>query len=91
MSRALPVCLSAAGDLMSRALPVCLSAAGDLMSRALPGSGRVYTAQLSVVLGMPLSMLLLKGLPAAAAAGLPQSRASAFGAVMFLMGLLITW
>lgn len=57
------------------------------MARALPNSGRVLTAQLSVFSGVPLTWLLLKGLPGSRLAAVP----GAYAAVMFFMGLTCTW
>lgn len=36
---------------------------GDRMSQSHPNSGRILTNQLSVLLGLPVSVVLLKGLP----------------------------
>lgn len=60
---------------------------GDAAARRLPNSGRIFTAQFSVACGIPLTWLLLKGLPASSWAG----QASAYGCVMFVMGLTCTW
>ncbi|KAF8072654.1 hypothetical protein HT031_000314 [Scenedesmus sp. PABB004] len=62
-------------------------AVGDRMARRLPNSGRIYTAQFSVACGIPLTWLLLHGLPRSAWAG----AAPAYAAVLFVAGLTCTW
>jgi hypothetical protein len=57
------------------------------MARRLPNNGRILTAQASVFCGIPLTWLLLKGLPASAWARAP----AVYGAVMFVTGLTCTW
>jgi hypothetical protein len=56
------------------------------MARRMPNNGRIFTAQFSVFCGIPLTWVLLKGLPVWA----PEDPA-AFGAVLLLMGLSCTW
>lgn len=56
------------------------------MARRLPNYGRVLTNQLSVLAGLPLSFLLLKGLPSGAGAS-----AGLYGAVLFVMGSTVSW
>lgn len=60
---------------------------GDRMAKQMPNNGRVFTAQFSVACGIPLTWLLLKGLPHSAFAGDPL----AYAVVMFIMGLTCTW
>lgn len=60
---------------------------GDRMARKLPNNGRIFTAQFSVLCGIPLTWIILKGLPASAYASTPQ----AYAALMLLMGLTCTW
>jgi hypothetical protein len=62
-------------------------AVGDRMAKRLPNNGRILTAQISVFCGIPLTWLLLKGLPSSSLAGQPL----AYGVVMFTMGLTCTW
>lgn len=62
-------------------------AVGDRMARRLPNSGRIFTAQISVASGIPLTWLLLKGLPYSMWAGQPL----AYAAVLFCLGLVCTW
>ena len=59
------------------------------MARWSPAGGRILTAQVSVALGLPLSALWLKGLPAPS----PQAPGVAwlYAAVMLLMGSCISW
>ncbi|KAL4436794.1 hypothetical protein ABPG75_003933 [Micractinium tetrahymenae] len=63
---------------------------GDRLVRRLPSSpnGRILTNQLSVLLGLPLSFLLLKGLPMAASM---DAYRALYGAVLFVFGLSISW
>ncbi|KAL6771840.1 hypothetical protein ACKKBG_A28005 [Auxenochlorella protothecoides x Auxenochlorella symbiontica] len=61
---------------------------GDVMAARYPGSGRVFANQVSVVLGLPLSVLLIKGLPQPVA-GDPHF--GAYAGVLLLMGLLVSW
>ncbi|EFN58437.1 hypothetical protein CHLNCDRAFT_140406 [Chlorella variabilis] len=59
---------------------------GDRMARKLPNSpnGRILTNQLSVLIGLPLSCLVLKGLPV----GVDMGRfSSLYGCVLFVFGL----
>lgn len=62
-------------------------AVGDRMAQRLPNNGRIFTAQISVFCGIPLTWLLLKGVPGSAYAAEPL----AYGAIMFTMGLTCTW
>lgn len=63
---------------------------GDRLVRRLPSSpnGRILTNQLSVLIGLPLSFLLLKGLPVAASM---EAYRALYGAVLFVFGLSISW
>eukprot|EP00879_Flechtneria_rotunda_P007571 GHRR01007942.1.p1 GENE.GHRR01007942.1~~GHRR01007942.1.p1 ORF type:complete len:451 (+),score=151.73 GHRR01007942.1:1591-2943(+) len=60
---------------------------GDRMAKRLPNNGRIFTAQISVFCGIPLTWLLLKGLPHSRYAAEP----AAYALVMFCMGLTCTW
>jgi hypothetical protein len=57
------------------------------MAKVLPNNGRIFTAQFSVFCGIPLTWMLLKGLPASALAAVPM----AYACIMFVMGLTCTW
>ena len=59
--------------------------AGDLLSRRWPNTGRIITAQLSVLLSLPL-----KGLPTDDV-GHRTAMRSLYALVMFLFGLCISW
>ena len=48
-------------------------------------------AQFSVACGLPLSIILLKGLPTEDAHGFTDSLAPSYAIVMALFGLLISW
>ena len=48
-------------------------------------------AQFSVACGLPLSIILLKGLPTEDAHGFTDSLAPSYAVVMALFGLLISW
>ncbi|KIZ04451.1 hypothetical protein MNEG_3510 [Monoraphidium neglectum] len=61
---------------------------GDRMARRLPDSGRIFTAQFSVASGIPLTWLLLKGIPSQAALATDPR---AYSAVLFVLGLTCTW
>ncbi|KAK9813231.1 hypothetical protein WJX72_011069 [[Myrmecia] bisecta] len=63
---------------------------GDYMEKAQPNRGRILTAQFSALSGIPLTVILLKGLPTSAAAGI-DSLAITYGCVLFIMGLLVSW
>lgn len=63
---------------------------GDVLARRWPNSGRIITAQLSVLLSLPLSCLLLKGLPTHDV-GHRTAMRSLYALVMFLFGLCISW
>lgn len=67
-----------------------LSTAGDVLARWWPNSGRIITAQLSVLLSLPLSCLLLKGLPTHDV-GHRLAMRNLYAVVMFLFGLCISW
>lgn len=60
---------------------------GDIASTLFPDSGRILIAQTSVVSGLPLSILLFRGLPQDAA----TTMASWYGITLFVMGLSISW
>jgi MFS family permease len=60
---------------------------GDRMAALRPDAGRIMTAQVSVLSGLPLTWILLKSLPASSYA----HSAPAYAAVMFLLGLTCTW
>ena len=64
--------------------------AGDVLSKRWPNTGRIITAQLSVLLSLPLSCLLLKGLPTHDV-GHRTAMRSLYALVMFLFGLCISW
>ncbi|PRW33724.1 MFS general substrate transporter [Chlorella sorokiniana] len=63
---------------------------GDRLGRRLPNSphGRVLVNQFSVLIGMPMSFLLLKGLPYG---GDMAAHYGVYGMVLFLFGLCISW
>lgn len=63
---------------------------GDRMSQAHPNSGRILTNQLSVLLGLPVSVLLLKGLPWPLLAG-DVSLQWTYSCVLVLFGLVASW
>lgn len=60
---------------------------GDIASQLFPDSGRVLIAQTSVVSGLPLSILLFRGLPQNAASDLMPWYAMTLG----VMGLSVSW
>ena len=67
---------------------------GDYMAKLYPNSGRILTCQFSVLCGLPLSCLVLKGLPTAAgatAAGGMNSLALTYGVAMLVLGSTISW
>ncbi|KAG2424845.1 hypothetical protein HYH02_015108 [Chlamydomonas schloesseri] len=68
---------------------------GDRAAERFPQHGRIALVQFSVAVGIPLTALLLRGLPvdvaAATAAGGGGGGVAAYGAVLVTMGLLITW
>ena len=74
-------------NLVKILLLVC---AGDVLSKRWPNTGRIVTAQLSVLLSLPLSCLLLKGLPTHDV-GHRTAMRSLYALVMFLFGLCISW
>ena len=62
------------------------------MSRAYPNVGRILTCQTSVLMGLPMSCLVLKGLPTAATASAGiNGLAITYGIAMFVLGLTISW
>lgn len=60
---------------------------GDRAAVRFPRTGRVAVAQFSVAIGVPLSVLLLKGLPLRGGAG----PVALYAAVLLLHGLLSSW
>lgn len=58
---------------------------GDLAARKLPNAGRILCSQFSTFVGIPLSAILLLGLPQSTA------YAWAYGLIFFLMGFLMSW
>lgn len=60
---------------------------GDAAARRFPNHGRIFTCQFSVGIGVPLSIILLKGLPLSSSIG----ATFAYAAVLAVTGLLITW
>ena len=65
--------------------------AGDWAAKTAPDKGRIMAAQFSVACGLPLSIILLKGLPTEDAQGFMDSLAPRYALVMSLFGLLISW
>jgi len=62
------------------------------MGSRWPGGGRVAACQCSVAMGLPLSCLVLKGLPTVPVGdGTTNSLALTYGAAMLLMGCCISW
>ena len=61
------------------------------MARRLPSAGRIVTCQISVMGGLPLSALVLKGLPTAGLGGGMDRLALTYGSCMLLMGFMISW
>lgn len=88
-----PLTLPALLTLLPLALPCCTQGAllggaiGDRLARRSPNHGRILTAQMSVASGIPLTLLLFKGLPGS---GL-SAFAPAYGLVMFVAGLTCSW
>ena len=60
---------------------------GDIASTLFPDSGRILVAQTSVVSGLPLSILLFRGLPQDAASNLVPW----YGVTLLVMGLSVSW
>jgi hypothetical protein len=58
---------------------------GDFSAQLSPNAGRILCAQFSALIGIPLSGILLLGLPQVSAP------AWAYGFVLFLMGFLMSW
>lgn len=87
-------CGGALGGLLGGAL-------GDAAARRAPHRGRIFIAQTSVFLGLPLSVLLLKGLPIPNPAvhsdlvdmNTPTTSVHVvlYGLVLMVMGLSISW
>ncbi|CAG9466628.1 unnamed protein product [Pedinophyceae sp. YPF-701] len=63
----------------------------DHLATWSPNHGRILGAQFSVFMGLPLSWLLIKGLPQGDFAAQIQTYDVLYGTVMFLMGLVISW
>lgn len=59
----------------------------DRMSMLFPNSGRIMTAQFSIISGLPLTYVLLKILPIINM----HYKAILFGLILLLMGTLISW
>ncbi|KAK9902677.1 hypothetical protein WJX75_002341 [Coccomyxa subellipsoidea] len=64
---------------------------GDYCARVWPERGRIMAAQFSVACGLPLSVLLLKGLPTRGGGNAIDALAPLYAAVMLIFGLLISW
>ncbi|KAK9826424.1 hypothetical protein WJX81_004002 [Elliptochloris bilobata] len=65
---------------------------GDLLVRRLPNAGRPLACQLSVASGIPLTLLLLRGLPQADGSASAVDRfAASYAALLFVMGMLVSW
>ena len=60
---------------------------GDAAAKKFPNHGRIFTCQFSVGIGVPLSIILFKGLPLNASVG----AIFGYAAVLAVTGLLITW
>ncbi|KAL3131696.1 hypothetical protein ABBQ38_007988 [Trebouxia sp. C0009 RCD-2024] len=60
---------------------------GDRAASRFPNGGRIAVTQFSVFIGIPLSWLLVKGLPRNGQAG----SAALYGAILVTMGLLKVW
>lgn len=58
---------------------------GDFSAQLSPNAGRILCAQFSALIGIPLSGILLLGLPQVSAP------VWAYGFVLFLMGFLMSW
>ena len=55
-------------------------------------AGRPLACQLSVASGIPLTLVLLRGLPQAdGSAGAVNRYAAPYAAVLFIMGMLASW
>ena len=67
--------------------------AGDYMSRVHPNVGRILTCQCSVLMGLPLSCLVLKGLPTKAMDGSTDANSLGitYAVAMFVLGSAISW
>ncbi|KAK9844419.1 hypothetical protein WJX74_002206 [Apatococcus lobatus] len=63
---------------------------GDAASRWAPNTGRILVAQFSVLLSLPLSVLLLKGLPTRGAPSM-EAHSKLYGFIIFFFGLMISW
>ena len=64
--------------------------AGDAASKWAPNYGRILVAQFSVLLSLPLSVLLLKGLPTRGAPDM-EAHSNLYGFIIFFFGLMISW
>ncbi|EIE19976.1 MFS general substrate transporter [Coccomyxa subellipsoidea C-169] len=64
---------------------------GDYCARIWPERGRIMAAQFSVACGLPLSVLLLKGLPVRGGGNAADGLVPLYGTVMLIFGLLISW
>ncbi|CAL8466343.1 g5879 [Coccomyxa elongata] len=64
---------------------------GDTCARIWPEHGRIMAAQFSVACGLPLSVLLLKGLPTRTGSPDTDALAPLYAIVMLVFGLLISW
>lgn len=60
---------------------------GDKAAAKYPNHGRIVVTQLSIGVGIPMTILLLKGLPYDAT----TSMAGVYGGLLALMGVLISW
>ncbi|KAL6846062.1 hypothetical protein ACP4OV_023510 [Aristida adscensionis] len=58
---------------------------GDLLAARYPDAGRIVLSQISSGSAVPLAAVLLRGLPDDPSAGV------AYGAVLFVMGVFISW
>ncbi|KAK9866373.1 hypothetical protein WJX84_011358 [Apatococcus fuscideae] len=63
---------------------------GDTAARWAPNFGRILVAQFSVLVSLPLSVVLLKGLPTSGAPSM-DARSNLYGFVIFFFGLMISW
>jgi hypothetical protein len=68
-----------------------MGSAGDCCARVWPDKGRIMAAQFSVACGLPLSIVLLKGLPTRAGSGQMDGLAPLYACVMAIFGLFISW
>ena len=62
------------------------------MSRLYPNGGRILTCQCSVLMGLPLSCLVLKGLPTTPVGdATTNSLVITYAIAMLVMGATISW